>query len=195
MPDYFCSLDQNQLRLDHLQRPELMKGTVDFVVGPEYYAPYPTPRIVPSYVSPEPLPTSTPTSPSFLSTSKSPSFLSSAPTSPSFLSVSNTAASFLSTSTSTFSSAPVAPQAGRVPEPMRILFVIDVSREAISCGLVRAACQAIQGVLYGGELDDGTRMEPCVPVGQSIGIVTYDTSIHFYDLSVCMPMLRQEMSC
>lgn len=69
---------------------------------------------------------------------------------------------------------------------MRILFVIDVSREAVECGMVRAACQAIQGVLYGGELEDGTRMEPCVPVGQLIGIVTYDTSIHFYDISVCI---------
>lgn len=122
------------MRLDHLQRPELNKGTVDFIVGAEYNAPHPQPRIVPSYATPEPPPTA---------------------------------------------------GSSRAPEPMRILFAVDVSREAINSGMVRAACQAIRGVLYGGEMDDGMRMEPCVPVRCTVGILTFDTSIHFYDLSVC----------
>jgi protein transport protein SEC24 len=155
MPEYFCNLDPNQLRLDSFERPELNKGTVDIVVGPDYYASHPTPRIVPSYVSPEPLSSSTssplPTSTSFTTTQTQPT---------------------------------------RPPEPMRILFLIDVSREAVECGLVKAACQAIQGVLYGGELDDGTRMESCVSVGISIGIVTYDTTVHFYDISVRLKFIE-----
>ncbi|KAI0642552.1 sec24-like protein [Trametes meyenii] len=57
-PDYYCNLDANLLRLDHLQRPELNKGTVDFTVSEEYWAPNPPPHIRPLYYSVVPSPTS-----------------------------------------------------------------------------------------------------------------------------------------
>lgn len=121
------------MRLDHLQRPELNKGTIDFAVSSSYFAPHPPPRIVPSYYTPQPQPKSS---------------------------------------------------SSRTPEPMRILFAIDVSREAIQCGMVQAACQAIKGVLYGCDTDDGNRLEPCFPARCKIGIMTFDNAVHFYDLSV-----------
>ncbi|KAF4618938.1 hypothetical protein D9613_010130 [Agrocybe pediades] len=54
-PEYVCNLDANLLRLDHLQRPELNKGTVDFVVtsSEDYWAQNPPHLISQPYYSVE----------------------------------------------------------------------------------------------------------------------------------------------
>ncbi|KAH9478696.1 Protein transport protein Sec24D [Psilocybe cubensis] len=54
-PEYFCNLDANFLRLDHMQRPELNKGTVDFEVtsSKEYWAQNPPAHIAQPFYSVE----------------------------------------------------------------------------------------------------------------------------------------------
>ena len=44
---YFSQLDMNGKRLDLAQRPELLKGQVDFEAGPEYCL---RPPMVPTYL-------------------------------------------------------------------------------------------------------------------------------------------------
>lgn len=53
-PEYYCSLDANLRRLDHLERMELNRGTIDFVVPKQYWAVQPEPRLMPSHYSPFP---------------------------------------------------------------------------------------------------------------------------------------------
>lgn len=56
-PDYFSNLDENLQRLDHLQRPELNRGTIDFAVPAEYWASHTPERLSMPYFSAEPPPT------------------------------------------------------------------------------------------------------------------------------------------
>jgi len=134
VPDYFCNLDANLIRLDHLQRPELNKGTVDFVVPEEYWAPDPPPRLTQLYQ-------------------------------------------------------PVMPTTNtgrRKPQPMSYVFALDVSSEAIQSGFTRSACTALLDVLYGHEpeYEGGATVEPCISAEAKICIITFDRTLHFYDLSV-----------
>ncbi|KAL4067050.1 hypothetical protein V8B97DRAFT_2025337 [Scleroderma yunnanense] len=133
--EYFSNLDANFMRLDHANRPELNKGTVDFVVNSEdYWAPPPLPKLTPLYHSTEP-PSTTP----------------------------------------------------REPQAMNCLLAFDVSFEAIESGLLQSACQAFIDILYGYTTEHGTSMEPCFPQGCRIGILTFDRTLHFYNLSPNLP--------
>ncbi|KAK9461155.1 Sec23/Sec24 trunk domain-containing protein [Lipomyces oligophaga] len=61
------------------------------------------------------------------------------------------------------------------PMPMRYLFVVDVSAEAVNKGLPHVSAQAIKRALYG--------PQSTIPQGAKIAIITYDRSIHFYNLN------------
>ncbi|KAI1623302.1 hypothetical protein EDD37DRAFT_667058 [Exophiala viscosa] len=110
-PEYFAPTDVAGIRVDRMQRPELMMGTVEFLVPKEYYT--------------------------------------------------------------------------KQPEPLRWLFLIDITQEAIKRGLLSSVCQGILDALYGHDREDTAEESslPKLPAGSKVGIVTYDTEIQFYNLT------------
>ena len=52
--DYYSPVDSTLRRVDHEARPELNRGTVDFVVPKEYHAPNAPKRLLHSFQSPDP---------------------------------------------------------------------------------------------------------------------------------------------
>lgn len=57
--EYYCTLELSGQRTDHASRPELNHGTIDFVVGKEYWAQPPPPRLLASTNDPSASPTKT----------------------------------------------------------------------------------------------------------------------------------------
>ncbi|OAG44255.1 hypothetical protein AYO21_01251 [Fonsecaea monophora] len=111
-PEYFAPTDAAGVRVDRLQRPELMMGTVEYLVPKEYYT--------------------------------------------------------------------------KEPVPMRWLFMIDITQEAINKGFVNAVCQGILDSIYGreGEMSSGEdTLSIGLPAGARVGIVTYDKEVQFYNLT------------
>lgn len=115
-PEYYAPVDPSGARVDRMQRPELMMGTVEFTVPKEYW--------------------------------------------------------------------------NKEPVGLRQLFLIDVSQESVNRGFLEGVCEGIMNALYGEEEDavaDGNDDETTtrkLPEGSTIGIVTFDKEVQFYNLSV-----------
>lgn len=94
-------------------------------------------------------------------------------------------AAFASTSTSKEGPPP------RTPGPIKHVFAIDVSFTASKTYMIQQAVRAIREALYPEPSEDGeangTTHRTLVP-GSKIAILTFDTTIHFYNLS---PSLEQ----
>lgn len=68
----------------------------------------------------------------------------------------------------------------RPPVPISYLFVIDVSYASVKSGLVASAAQAIHSILDSLPIDATNGMTTS---SASIGIITYDSAVQFYNLS------------
>ncbi|RMZ78653.1 hypothetical protein DV738_g3721, partial [Chaetothyriales sp. CBS 135597] len=74
------------------------------------------------------------------------------------------------------------------PVPLRWLFLVDVTQEAVNRGFLETVCRGINTALYGDSTDeaddaDEATDKPQLPAGTTVGIITYDRDIHFYNLS------------
>lgn len=77
------------------------------------------------------------------------------------------------------------PQTGfKQPLPMNYIFALDVSNDAVETGFLKTSCDLLKTVLYGGTSLDGQQLDPCFPPGCPLAILTYDRTLHFYDLKV-----------
>jgi protein transport protein SEC24 len=117
------------MRLDHQERPELNKGTVDFEVPEAYWASNP----------PAPFDPNSPTKPQ---------------------------------------------ETPRQPQPIDRIFAFDVSHNAVQSGLLYTSAMAVRRILFGEQTDDQAWIQPSINPESRIAIMTYDSSIHFYNLSV-----------
>ena len=77
------------------------------------------------------------------------------------------------------------------PVPLRWLFLLDITQEAINRGFLHSVCEGILTALYGHDREetDGESegIPNRLPVGTKIGIVTYDKEVQFYNLSPGLP--------
>lgn len=67
----------------------------------------------------------------------------------------------------------------RPPTPASFVFLIDVSWNAIQSGMLQVATQTIKEMLDLFPMQDDQACSPC-----RVAIVTYDRSVHFYNLNV-----------
>lgn len=72
----------------------------------------------------------------------------------------------------------------RPPQVPGYLFVIDVSYNAVQSGMVLSACAAIREVLRNLPVPNTGRPDEASPC--KIGIVTFDRTIHFYNLTASL---------
>jgi protein transport protein SEC24 len=209
--DYYSHLEagDSSRRMDADQRPELCLGTVDFLVGSEYYSTNPPPS-TPTAINARPSKPSNPSSQQQSSSNNSKPILSqsSDPTT----SITETTTNLLDTLA--LAGAGAGDGGGREqrrPRALHHLFALDVGWNASSCGLIQEWCESLRAALYVPEgSEGGSEGSSVVVVGEEessgsgekksggcrlakdekIGIVTFDSSIHFWDLAVSRIIFR-----
>ena len=73
------------------------------------------------------------------------------------------------------------PTGSKQPEPLSIIFAFDVSSEAIASGFLNCACAFLKELLY--ESKDDINGICFSQIGR-MAIITFDSTLHFYDLTV-----------
>lgn len=143
---YFSHLDGSGRRVDLMDRPELIKGSIDFKVPKDYWAPNPKMKVTAMAAAvvsgDKPLPT-------------------------------------------------LSEPELRDPLPMPFVFAIDVSWQSIQSGVLQSVTDGLKKVLWGTEVEDGTRTGG-VPAGSRVAIFTFDRTVQFYNLNVSVLLLSMQ---
>lgn len=72
----------------------------------------------------------------------------------------------------------------RPPKPASYFIAIDVSWNALQSGMLHTMCLAVRDLLYGTPSTECPDAGKGLPPGCRVGIMTYDRSVHFYNLKV-----------
>lgn len=197
--EYFCNLDMSGRRVDLAVRPELTHGVVDFAVPRDYWAiqpsiPYALTGVVPSFAVAKTTQLET--------TSQLQEGVDRLAENLSQSEVLNDT----EPSATAQAAARAAKAAGnvaletlnlgkgqttlRVPQPLVYLFVLDVSFSAVRCNALQVCAKAILEALYGPAEGAANGGLPGfgLPPGSRVGIMTFDSALHFYNLD---PSLEQ----
>lgn len=197
-PEYFCNLDMSGRRVDLASRPELTHGVVDFEVPKEYWAlqaaiPEPLVGLAPSFAVAETAKLETTSQfqegvDRFADNlSKGDSLDDSEPSAPARAAAraakvaGNAALDTLNLGKGQMNL--------RVPHPLTYLFVLDVSFSAVRCNALHVCTQAILEALYGpadGAAAQGGQPGFGLPPGSRVGIMTFDSALHFYNLDASL---------
>jgi protein transport protein SEC24 len=73
------------------------------------------------------------------------------------------------------------PDSSRQPEPLEMIFAFDVSSDAVASGFLKCACASLRELLYASQDDPD---DACLSWNGRIAIITFDSTLHFYDLTV-----------
>lgn len=191
--DYFCNLDMSGRRVDFEQRFELSRGTVEFKVPKEYWAVQSSP---PAALALPALPAFTQAGTERLSPQPPQQNEEQFEGSTMGLSGQGGVAAKAATKAASDALGNLTLGQGRtavrMPLPMTYFFLIDVSFSAVRCGALKASLDSIREVLYGPreptQKENGATEEDDkapgfgLPYGSRIAIMTFDRSLHFYNL-------------
>ncbi|UZJ54787.1 hypothetical protein CBS101457_004107 [Exobasidium rhododendri] len=196
--DYFCNLDMSGRRIDFDQRFELSRGTIEFKVPKEYWAVQSAP---PASLLLPATPANTMTETAQLSPKADEKNNGQFEGSTMGLSGQGGQAAKMATKVASEALGNFSVGQGRTvvraPRPLTYLFAIDVSFSSVRSGSLKAALDSIREALYGtkerqdeidtedkGQEGDSGTMGPGygLPHGSRVAIVTFDRSLHFYNL-------------
>lgn len=68
---------------------------------------------------------------------------------------------------------------------MDYIFAFDVSIESVMSEFLHSSCEALKKVLFGLSDVKCAQSAPMIPNVGRVAILTFDTTLHFYNLSVC----------